>query len=275
MTLYVQQLTHTTKTKTLNMKMRNKGKVHPSSSSTTPPPYPAAGDTLSILNLLPAAILSLAVVLSVEDREVLAYMLTHSIKSTNPNSSNKTSKKGSNSHKSPVFECDCFDCYTNYWFKWDTSPNRELIHQAIEAFEENLTSNEQINKKKSKKKEKITHRKFAGKVIEPPLQYDAALVEPEPKPKPELEAVAEAGECTEEDGEVLNAAAEESPETTVTTAATGNRGVGRKVVPDVIGILNWRLWSFWSPNVVSLYTYYLSLYAIIMALVFVPFVSKF
>ena len=45
-----------------------------------------------------------------------------------------------------MFECNCFDCYTSYWFKWDSSPNRKLIHQAIEVFEDHLAHG-----KKSKK----------------------------------------------------------------------------------------------------------------------------
>lgn len=67
-------------------------------------------------------------------------------------------------HTTPLFECDCFDCYTSSWFKWDSSPNRELIHQAIEAFEESLATSNEITKKKTKKK---GHRSLAGKTVFP------------------------------------------------------------------------------------------------------------
>ncbi|KAK1419954.1 hypothetical protein QVD17_29409 [Tagetes erecta] len=253
------------------MKMRNnKGKVYPSSSSSSSSssPFPAispAGDSLSVLNLLPAAFLSLAVVvLSLEDREVLAYMITRSIKSSNPNprvccSENK--KKMMNNHKSPVFECDCFDCYTNYWFKWDTSVNRELIHQAIEAFEENLNRNEIKSKKnKSKKKlikeEKNSHRRFAGKTASSSpdvltttsceTKHDVALVQTEPESEPEGEDCSVS--CTEETPEKNNQSPEKNEQSPEKMVVNG-KGLGKKIMPDVIGLFNWRLWSIWGPNV--------------------------
>ena len=62
------------------MKIKNKGKVYPSpsssSSSSLAIPCHSDGDFLSVLKLLPTAILALASVLSLEDREVLAYMIT-------------------------------------------------------------------------------------------------------------------------------------------------------------------------------------------------------
>ncbi|KAK2977950.1 hypothetical protein RJ640_014230 [Escallonia rubra] len=75
-------------------------------------------------------------------------MITKSMKSTNPTTvsdeKKKTHKKFGVPHKPPVFDCECFDCYTSYWFRWDSSPNRELIHQ---AFEDNLSSGKQPSKK--------------------------------------------------------------------------------------------------------------------------------
>ncbi|XP_022020142.1 uncharacterized protein LOC110920224 [Helianthus annuus] len=142
-------------------------------------------------------------------------------------SDNNNKKKAPAAHKSPVFDCDCFDYYTNYWFRWDTSVNRELIHQVIEAIEENFTSSEQVNcrgRKPNQKKEKASHRRFAGKALNPPPEvsvsppYDISLVE----------------ECAKEEHEVV----EESPE----TDATARRGL-----PEVKGLFNWRLWGLWSP----------------------------
>ncbi|XP_071690875.1 uncharacterized protein [Rutidosis leptorrhynchoides] len=193
------------------MKMRNKGKVHPSSSSSAPVTSPA-GDSLSVLNLLPAAILSLAlVVLSLEDREVLAYMIT------------------------------------SYWFKWDSSPNRELIHEAIEAFDEALNNNEQP-KKKGKKKEKMGHRRLAGKGYIPEKVQSVQVF-----PASDVAIVEVTNEENVEE-QVLDddVAEEQSPETEVVVrdmAASQHKGLARKVLPDVIGLFNWRLWSLWSPNV--------------------------
>ncbi|KAF2292918.1 hypothetical protein GH714_029842 [Hevea brasiliensis] len=144
------------------------------------------GDVFSVLKLLPAAILTLASVLSLEDREVLAYMITRSLKTTtnsNPNnpssisqdSKRKSSKKLSNAssssttatinHKSPIFDCDCFDCYTSYWFRWDSSPNRELLHQVIEAFDEHLTNGEQSRKSYRGKRRDKAGRQIGEKPV--------------------------------------------------------------------------------------------------------------
>ncbi|KAB2599101.1 hypothetical protein D8674_009372 [Pyrus ussuriensis x Pyrus communis] len=160
------------------MKIKNKGKVYPSPSSSVPAGSSSSdGYVLSVLQLLPAAILALASVLSLEDREVLAYLITRSMKNT-PNTSSssipaaqdpqkKTSKKGPKksastaaAHQPPMFDCDCFDCYRSYWFKWDSSPNRELIHQAIEAFEDHLANGERPkrNAGKGKRRDKQGRR---------------------------------------------------------------------------------------------------------------------
>lgn len=134
------------------MKVMKKGKVHPS------PPLPSSSssngdDSLSVFKLLQSAILVLVSVLSAEDLEVLAYLITRSL-----NTTNVVSCKKKRSHKAPLLDCQCFDCYTSYWSKWDSSSNRELINQIIEAFEDHLTRDEisashtsKKNKKRAKK----------------------------------------------------------------------------------------------------------------------------
>ncbi|KAM7484042.1 hypothetical protein LguiA_000051 [Lonicera macranthoides] len=213
------------------MKVRNKGKVYPSPSLTCC--SPPNTDALSVLNLLPTAILALASVLSLQDKEVLAYMITRSLKSTNPVEENK---KKSIIHKPPLFDCDCFDCYTSYWFRWDSSPNRELIHQAIEAFEEHL-SNGEISKKKS------TRGKRRDKI------KPVNLLEVQ---SPQREAVSPE-KCHEPLHNIDDVVVEYSPkdlEPVVVRLAPANndKGLARKVLPDVLGLFNSRLWSLWSPN---------------------------
>lgn len=275
------------------MKMRNKGKVHPSpasssSSSSSHSSHHHNKDALSVLKLLPAAILAIAAVLSLEDREVLAYMITRSIKTTNPSAlldekSKKNSKKsastGAHLHKTtPLFDCECFDCYTSYWFRWDSSPNRELIHQAIEAFEEHLNNGEQSKKGKNKRRDKMGRRGIE-KLVDFPLpeagngspeiqesgssvpQYEVFLPEsspgvlvPESGDTGEVVAAAAAAlTVEEEEEEEEDAVAETAPETALTARgaapASNHKGLARKVLPDVLGLLNSRLWSLWSPNV--------------------------
>ncbi|KAI3720438.1 hypothetical protein L6452_21354 [Arctium lappa] len=206
--------------------MRNKGKVYP----TTP-----SADSLSIFKLLPAAILALTAVLSLEEQEVLAYMITRSIKSstttTTPFSKNKKKKSSFNIHNPPLFHCECFHCYTIYWFKWDSSPNRELIHQAIEAFEDHLNNTQQQSKKKPKKRGKpqIPSPEFEPKEKSEQILNNATEDESQSQP-PEDATVGVGG--TE-------------------TAVSHQKGLSlaRRVLPDVLGLLNSRWWSLWSPNV--------------------------
>ncbi|CAO2842462.1 unnamed protein product [Amaranthus hypochondriacus] len=125
-------------------KLYSKGQVHPS---------PSPSSSNFSLSYLPAAILTLAATLSSQDKEVLSYLLSCS--STTPfdfDPSNKSSKKHLNSTINhphpPSFSCYCFSCYTNFWARWDSSPNRQLIHEIIDAFEDNLMANQHKNKNK-------------------------------------------------------------------------------------------------------------------------------
>ena len=118
-------------------KLYRKGTVHPSPSSPPPPPSPMMSE--QYLSFLPAAILTLAAELSAEDREVLAYLLLSSSnrpKRPSPSSSSGAAARGSSCDHAPQFGCDCFRCYTSYWVRWGSSPNRQLIHEIIEAFED-------------------------------------------------------------------------------------------------------------------------------------------
>ncbi|XP_010493632.1 PREDICTED: uncharacterized protein LOC104770865 [Camelina sativa] len=128
-------------------KLYREGTVHPS-----PPPQIKSDDHL--YSLLPVAIFSLAAVLSPEDREVLAYLISTASYSgeRNPTSRlNKTKahKKAHFDNHSPLFNCDCFSCYTSYWVRWDKSPSRQLIHEIVDAFEDSLEKKKTNNKKKN------------------------------------------------------------------------------------------------------------------------------
>ncbi|KAF2284861.1 hypothetical protein GH714_031361 [Hevea brasiliensis] len=133
-----------------------KGKVHPSTPSVS-----------HHLSLLPATILTLAAALSDEDKQVLAYLIsccgTSNSKSTSFTGHQKTNlptdddhhgDEGGGGNHDPMFECNCFSCYMSFWALWDSSPNRQLIHEIIEAYEEELFQKKKKNSKKKKKKEK-------------------------------------------------------------------------------------------------------------------------
>ncbi|CAH8303322.1 unnamed protein product [Eruca vesicaria subsp. sativa] len=231
------------------MQMKKKGKVYPSPPSSSH--YLNEDESLSVLRLLPATILVLVSVLSTEDREVLAYLITRG----NCGRTSKTAKKNKtsrNHHKPPVFDCECFDCYTNYWFRWDSSPNRELIHQIIEAFENHHTGGENsVSKNKSKrgnkKKEKPGRR--VGENDNKPVVEVVSVSESHvstPDKSPERLNEAEVVKREPRD-EVVN----EEEESTVENpgvAETGHKGLARKVLPDVLGLLNSSFWRLWNPT---------------------------
>ncbi|CAK9156861.1 unnamed protein product [Ilex paraguariensis] len=128
-------------------KIYRKGSVHPTA--------PLISDHLSFL---PATILTLTAALSPEDREVLAYLISCS-SGNFPNNRRNTQKtttstgggerKGDGDH--PVsFNCYCFRCYMSYWVKWDASPNRQIIHEIIDAFEDGLLVQSKRERRKSR-----------------------------------------------------------------------------------------------------------------------------
>ncbi|KAL3820785.1 hypothetical protein ACJIZ3_006690 [Penstemon smallii] len=140
-----------------------KGTVHP-----TPP---VVSDHL--LSFLPAAILTLTVALSPEDKEVLAYLISCFSANFSNNQQKATQKiPAAAADHPPCFSCNCFRCYMSYWVKWDSSPNRQLIHEIIEAFEDTLVNdNKNRNKKEKNKKEKKKKNK-KGKNVNEKISVD-------------------------------------------------------------------------------------------------------
>ncbi|XP_073158058.1 uncharacterized protein [Henckelia pumila] len=130
-------------------KLYRRGTVHP-----TPP---AVSDHL--LSFLPAAILTLTAALSLEEREVLSYLISCSSANFSDDTHHKktsgSSKGGAAADHPPYFSCYCFRCYMSYWVKWDSSPNRQLIHEVMDAFEDSERKKEKKNKKERRKGKSI------------------------------------------------------------------------------------------------------------------------
>nr|XP_043626172.1 uncharacterized protein LOC122597664 [Erigeron canadensis] len=118
-----------------------KGKVHPS-----PPPPPPSNTSDHYLSFLPLAIATLAAALSPEDQQVLAYLLSTGSKPSK-NSGGGATTGGDHP---PQFTCNCFTCYTSFWARWDSSPNRKKIHDIIDAYEDGLVHNTKKNGKNKK-----------------------------------------------------------------------------------------------------------------------------
>lgn len=153
-------------------KLYRKGTVHPSP--------PTISDQLAFL---PATILTLTAALSPEDREVLAYLISCSSSNTAPpftnfsggNPRRSTQKnsvaKGAPASSAdggdhpPLFTCSCFRCYMSYWIRWDSSPNRQLIHEIIDAFEDWLaqTSKHGKNNRKEKRNKRDSNKNSGEK----------------------------------------------------------------------------------------------------------------
>lgn len=146
--------------------------VHPSPPPQQPPP---ASDHNHLLSLLPAAILALAAALSPQDREVLAYLISNNnnnhghFNDRNGRRGNGKNKTGNCDHP-PCFTCDCFRCYMSYWVRWDSSPNGQLIHEIIDAFEDGLVlknKNKNNSPKSTRGKNGRDRRKRSGPAAEP------------------------------------------------------------------------------------------------------------
>ncbi|KAI4382539.1 hypothetical protein MLD38_008492 [Melastoma candidum] len=249
------------------MKIKNKGKVHPSpssssssSSSAAAPPPPI----LAILQLLPVTVLALASSLPPPDQEVLSYLLARSLLLSSD--AKPSSSSSSAAHGSPTFDCGCFDCYTIYWLRWDSSPNRDLIHRVIDDFEDHLSSSSSSSSSNGLVgKGKVRGARGCGRRAKDKAfnRMDTSSqrsgdngggadgnVGGSPRDKK--------GDDQENDGGVeMQVSSEGSPlapprpASPVSRSGGGgeHKGLARKVLPDVLGILNSRLWNLWSPNV--------------------------
>ncbi|XP_058080456.1 uncharacterized protein LOC131228658 [Magnolia sinica] len=136
-----------------------KGKVHPSPSHVAPH---QTDPILSLLCNLPSTILTLTAALLPEDRQVLAYLLNNNNNNYNNNNSNRKNNNNNNNKKKtpeekrgehpPLFDCSCFRCYMSFWVRWDSSPNRQLIHEILEAFEDSLQKAPKQKKQQQQKR---------------------------------------------------------------------------------------------------------------------------
>lgn len=234
--------------------------MHPSPA---PPPGIGAGEMTAeavLMRLLPAAVLAAAAPLGAKAKEVLAYLVLASLRSSAPPT---PARAGEAAHR-PELACGCFGCYTAYWSRWDGSPeaDREAIHRAIEAFEEHLAREEQegaggkgrrarkkraaaatttaaANKDATKEKAGKGKGKDKGKGKEPavdPLPPPADLAAPDEAPK------------AEDGAEYLTA---EEKEDACTSAGGGGEDGGEEEKRRRGGwgaVLSLRAWGLWGSH---------------------------
>ncbi|XWS15511.1 hypothetical protein CRYUN_Cryun34aG0006500 [Craigia yunnanensis] len=205
-------------------KLYRRGTVHPS------PPI-----TTDHLSLLPATILTFATALSPEDREVLAYLISCSnndfgnfTSHRNNTQKNPTKRSISSDHDHPpLFTCDCFGCYMSYWVRWDSSPNRQLIHEIIDAFEDGLAQSKKTKSKKDRKK------KGGGADVSGGLKRpDLSLRKDD---SGELKSVEESSSSSSGGGEVCG--------------DDGEEGTGKGSVRRFVNFIGERIWNVWGQGI--------------------------
>ncbi|RWW27637.1 hypothetical protein GW17_00007928 [Ensete ventricosum] len=208
----------------MNLYPKGKGKVHPSPAA----PLSAGGDeggpsvhrhdALAVLRLLPAAILALTAALTCEDKEVLAYLITH------------------------------------FWSRWDCSPDRELIHQAIEAFEERLASSENkggsdgCKGRRRERKARDRTEKGKGKGKQKKERGKSVEVEELVVQEAKLFEASVASGAARFSGEVKVKGEERSGEEDAVAVAVAVASERRRGWPDLMGLFNPRFWSLWCPG---------------------------
>ncbi|CAA7400576.1 unnamed protein product [Spirodela intermedia] len=220
-----------------------KGRIHPS------PPWSGPSDAQAVLKLLPAAIAAVTAALGAEDREVLAYLVARSLLGPWPAEVEEEEKRRCwrrGSHHRPLFCCGCFDCYTSYWLRWDSSPDRELIHQAIEAFEEQLAGDERRRDRLGRRGGGRRDRSKKGKSE---ARKEGTSVE-KVGDRGDTAAAAAAEALVEQVGAGDDAAGEELAAVTVAVAVAAPEGGERnRGWADVTLFFNSRFWSFWTPGI--------------------------
>ncbi|XP_066338060.1 uncharacterized protein [Miscanthus floridulus] len=244
-----------------------KGKVHPSPSPAAVAAGGGAGEMTTaeavLMRLLPAAVIAAAAPLGAEGKEVLAYLVLASLRSSappTPTPARGGDGKAAGEHHRPELGCGCFGCYTAYWSRWDGSPegDREAIHRAIEAFDEHLAEEERDRgggkggggrrgrKKRAGAAAKdavaAAKEKAKGKGKEKELGVDSLPPLPLLHPAADLPAPEEAPKM-EDGAEYLTA--EDEKEEASTAAAGGDdekrrRGWG--------SVLSWKAWGLWGSH---------------------------
>ncbi|KAJ4981409.1 hypothetical protein NE237_032246 [Protea cynaroides] len=194
-----------------------KRKVHPSP--------PVVSDHLAFL---PATLLTLTVALSPEDKEVLAYLISCTGNSTdgrrNAQKTTSVGDRGGGDHPAS-FHCNCFRCYMSYWVRWDSSPNRQLIHEILDDFEDGLLQKQRANSRNRRERKKRGSHGYVK-----PFE-DRSVVRHE---LDELEVVEVTGGAGSSDGDTDG-------------GSNGEEEVEKGSVRRFVSFIGERIWGVWSP----------------------------
>ncbi|XP_020110220.1 uncharacterized protein LOC109725443 [Ananas comosus] len=277
-----------------NLYPKGKGRIHPSpssSSSSSSSSAGAAADAMAVLRLLPAAIVALTAALGDDDKEVLAYLITWSMNGPAPPPSAAASPAERRLFRTPaaaaaaqqqqqqhraLFSCGCFDCYRSFWSRWDCSPDRELIHQAIDAYEDHVAAAQselhaggcgggaratrRRERRSSEKREKAKAKRgiMSSETRSVCDDGEAVIKEAEGEGEEAVAVAVEEGEKLLEAGEekLLEEASRESEDTregakeaVAVEVEVEVEVERRRGWADVTGLFNPRFWGLWRPGV--------------------------
>jgi len=208
-------------------------------------------NSFSLPKFLPETIITLSFTLPHEDQEVLFYLIACSLKalSMENNQLGKSSRRGrknSSSH-TPSFDCSCFQCYVGFWSRWNGSPNRDVIHEAIEMFEDHMegigtASERRRNGKKMKAKEEKLH----AKELITWLESNSDMGRENAAAGGEVKLVVKSDQTSDHVGRVEKSRPQVNE--CFHTAAGLDRSYMRRMVLPLMGFLTENLWTvLWSP----------------------------
>lgn len=205
-------------------------------------------ESFSVPKFLPETIIMLIITLPQEDQEVLFYLMACSLKAFSmENNEGKSSRRGrrNTSSHSLSFDCSCFQCYVCFWGRWNGSPNRDLIHKAIEMFEDHMegignASESRRNGKKIKAKEE----KLQAKELITWLESNSDLGKENAVAGGKGKLIVKSDQISDYVGKVEK----RRPQVKGCFGAVGlDRSYMRRMVLPVMGFLTENLWTVWSP----------------------------
>ncbi|GLJ24336.1 hypothetical protein SUGI_0464520 [Cryptomeria japonica] len=225
-----------------------KGKIHPCLESQS-----------SVPKFLPETIITLSIALPPEDQEVLFYLIACSLnvfsyQNQGVNKGSSSSRRGGSRRSCTSacaphrlsFECSCFECYMSFWGRWNESPNRDLIHKAIEIFEDHMAVK---NGKKMKAKEQKLQAKQLITWLESNCDFGSAGFGKQ-------RGMMIGHKEDSDDGETNMVCDDEGPKNLggstrmkeyMHTASGSERTFMRRMLPNFVGFFTSNLWTVWGP----------------------------
>lgn len=205
--------------------------------------------SFSVPKFLPETVITLSMTLPHEDQEVLFYLIACSLKALSmENNQGKNSRRDRNNNSShgPSFDCNCFECYVDFWGRWNVSPNRDLIHKAIDMFEDHIAGNETASEsRKNGKKMKARENKLHAKELITWLESNSDLGQEIADVEGEEKLII--GK-SDQSSDYVGKVEKSRPQLKYCFHTVGlDKSYMRRMVLPLMGFLTENLWTVWSP----------------------------